>query len=650
MERMLKISLILAVLFAGCLLTAGVRAETICVGSSGYPYDSIQAAIDDADDGDIVLVHDGTYVENINFSGKAITVKSVNGADNTIIDGNGTDSVVTFDSGETHESVIDGFTITNGHSSTGMGGGIYCNSSYPTISNCTITENFADLGGGIDCENSNPATMTINNCIISKNTALICGGIHCKISIANITNCTISENTGTWVSGGVGLDWGSTAVITNCVITGNTGGNGGGIYGYTSSLTMTNSTITGNTATNGGGIYGDTNLSATITNCIITGNTATNDGGGIYANNPSTTITNCTISRNTANNQGGGVLLNSTPSFTVKNTILWGNESTVLWVDSSEIYFVGNCFCSTTYCDINSIWGEDYSSGNIRLDPQFVDPENGDFRLQMTSPCIDAGDNSVLTSISTDFEGDDRPVNGGKSSTVDIGADEFSWLVSPANGAVCKTCTLIKKNQPVFQWLSDGDFKSFTIVFSTSPTDFSTKGVSIAKGKIKLNQSSYIPSIATWKKLLPASNNKGDIREVYWKVIGTRTGNSTWESGVRHFRVDDPYAVVIQSPDNDTSLSSQTAPTFTFDTNCNTKFTLEFSALEGFSNPKLIKKFKYSSKDPNTETTKVVTLSLSRWKNIVKLVGIGSKGYFRVTAKDGLSRETISETISFTIQ
>src|SRR5262245_35991326 len=90
-------------------------ANTLDVPAS-YP------AIHAAADGDIVLAAPGTYVERINFKGKAILVTSSGGANVTTIDGNLNGPVVTFATGETSASVLSGFTITHGMYS----GGISC--------------------------------------------------------------------------------------------------------------------------------------------------------------------------------------------------------------------------------------------------------------------------------------------------------------------------------------------------------------------------------------------------------------------------------------------------------------------------------------------------------------------------------------------
>lgn len=77
-------------------------------------YGTIADAITAAANGDLILVDDGVYNENINFNGKDITLRSVNGAAVTTISGNGSNApVVTLNSGESSAAVLDGFTIDN---------------------------------------------------------------------------------------------------------------------------------------------------------------------------------------------------------------------------------------------------------------------------------------------------------------------------------------------------------------------------------------------------------------------------------------------------------------------------------------------------------------------------------------------------------
>ncbi|MDI6781162.1 MAG: choice-of-anchor Q domain-containing protein [bacterium] len=179
MSNLKKVLRVLSAVFGMAVLPvlAGVDAQSATINVSA-DYLTIQGAINAASNGDTVLVDSGTYKENITFSGKAITVKSVNGTTSTIIDGNSLDSVVTFSVAETKDAVLEGFTITNGRAS---GGGIYCYKSSPTINNCTISNNTAASGGGgIYCTSS---SLKITNCTITNNTAnSYGGGIYCNSS------------------------------------------------------------------------------------------------------------------------------------------------------------------------------------------------------------------------------------------------------------------------------------------------------------------------------------------------------------------------------------------------------------------------------------------------------------------------------------
>jgi len=165
-----------------------------------HSYSTIQEAIANADDGDTILVAPNIYSENIDFHGKAVTVRSIDPYDpsiveTTIIDGSlhtPRGSTVTFQSGEGPQSILEGFTIMNG--SDENGGGIYCVSSSPIITRNRIMDNSVDgHGGGIYCSSAYP--IIVNN-IICNNSAGLSegGGIYCVQSNPEIINNLILEN------------------------------------------------------------------------------------------------------------------------------------------------------------------------------------------------------------------------------------------------------------------------------------------------------------------------------------------------------------------------------------------------------------------------------------------------------------------------
>ncbi|MCK4694127.1 MAG: DUF1565 domain-containing protein, partial [Candidatus Cloacimonetes bacterium] len=170
-------------------------------GSLEYPFATIQHGISVAENGDTVMVHQGTYPENINYSGKNITVASLflttqdtTYISQTIVDGDSSGSVVTFENGEDSTAILTGFTITNGQGGgsypNNTGGGITCvNSSTPSLLNVTITGNSAtDKGGGIYCYNSDPSLIDV---MITGNTAAFFGGgIYCEQSSPSLENVT----------------------------------------------------------------------------------------------------------------------------------------------------------------------------------------------------------------------------------------------------------------------------------------------------------------------------------------------------------------------------------------------------------------------------------------------------------------------------
>jgi len=366
----------LIIILGSLALVPVCEARIITVDDDGpADFDNIQAA-------DTVIVADGTYQgpgnRNIDFLGKAITVRSENGPDTCIIDCQSLGRGFSFRSGEGADSVLAGLTITNGNGpwdlifdqdTTKVGGGVYVWASSPTIDDCIITSNLAGSGGGICC--SQASAPTITGCRIVGNRAQG-GGIYCADSSPTIINCQITNNTAPIVPGFPG-PW-STA--------------GGGIYSSLSSPLVINCNISENTATaEGGGIKcytgGDPTKSPILRNCIISGNNAASYGDGLFR--CKSEISNCIIAYN------GGYGLDECGS-QITNCIVWGN--------GKDLY--------KSYPTYSCIEDGDPGEGNIQADPCFAHPDNGDYHLKsqagrwdpnagtwviddVTSPCIDAG-------------------------------------------------------------------------------------------------------------------------------------------------------------------------------------------------------------------------------------------------------------------
>jgi len=204
--------------------------------NKGTYYNTIQAALDDADNDNTIEVSNGTYDESITFPFiKKIILRSINGASLTNIRGNDDSSTVTTDSSR-EGTTLEGFTIT--HKSGDKGRGIYTNGNL-TIKNCTISNNFNnDDGAGIY---NYKGTVTITESTISGNSADSGGGIFNQSASITITGSTISGNTSDWVGGGICDSIGPCSItITGSIISGNSAyyGNGGIYFSYWTSGTL----------------------------------------------------------------------------------------------------------------------------------------------------------------------------------------------------------------------------------------------------------------------------------------------------------------------------------------------------------------------------------------------------------------------------
>ena len=198
--------------------------------TTGLSYLGIQVAINAAVSDCVIEVKPSTYYESIDFGGKPIVLRSTGGPEVTTINGTGSLHVVTFVNGESTTSILDGFTITGGNAigagyPDGMGGGILCGMTQPTIRNCIITGNIAHEGGGIYFWMMRPV---LANCLIYHNLAGNGGGALCNYSQPSISNCTFYSNSAsTGPAGGIGSfasDTSNTPIISNCILWGDSPG------------------------------------------------------------------------------------------------------------------------------------------------------------------------------------------------------------------------------------------------------------------------------------------------------------------------------------------------------------------------------------------------------------------------------------------
>jgi parallel beta-helix repeat protein len=391
--------------------------------SSAPPYASwataatnIQHAVDAAEAGATVLVSNGVYgtggwlvygsMTNRLAVTKPLIVRSANGAGVTIIQGHQVPGTTNGDSAIrcvylADGAVLEGFTLTNGatHAAGDLyqersGGGVWCASLSAVVSNCILTGNSAQNGGGGACYGS------VANCILTGNSASSYGG---AVYSATLNHCTLATNSASQQGGGS-----YSGTLENCTLMGNRAPSGGGTY----SSTLANCTLTGNLASSGGGAY-----SATLNNCILTGNSASSQGGGTY----SSTLANCALAFNSALN-GGGTYADS-----LTNCTIIGNSAAssgggahsstlnncIIYFNSAPIDPVGTNYSGGTLNHCCAAPLPDSGVGNLAADPQLAGP----WHLSAGSPCRGAGTAGFAAGLDLDGEPWTNPPS--------IGCDEF---------------------------------------------------------------------------------------------------------------------------------------------------------------------------------------------------------------------------------
>jgi hypothetical protein len=333
--------------------------QTRTVSKSGDAnFSSIQECINASASLDTCVVYPGIYRERIRFLGSAITVRSSEGAERTIIDGRETGPVVTFSRGEDDDTLLKGFTITNGYAfSSGEGtiehgGGIQMISAGPTIEDCILLDNHADGdGGGIYCF-STGSSPDFLNVVFQGNTADRQGGGLCVVSgRPKITNCLFIENQAS-MGGAMSARYSVGTLLRNCTFHGNVGSDqAGALYLLNAASDWTNSICFFNSSPLGHSVVMDLDLQQVGTTSLALSHVDLEGGVGDIVRTQS------------CNAQPGSCELQS-------NEILNENPRFVpLWLDEPEEDPEQAFYLSQTH--------------------------TGRIDQTVTSPCVDAGDRSV---------------------------------------------------------------------------------------------------------------------------------------------------------------------------------------------------------------------------------------------------------------
>ncbi|GMU23075.1 MAG: hypothetical protein AMXMBFR13_31580 [Phycisphaerae bacterium] len=245
---------------------------------------------------------------------------------------------------------------------------------------------------------------------------------------------------------------------------------GAGAFIVSASPHFANCTFRDNTGLYGAAAAKEGTGSPTFTNCVFRNNTATNFyGAAVFATDGGTTaLRHCTISLNSNASQGAVYVQAS--SAQLSSCIVWGNTP-------QAISSVSN---STTTVQYSCIQGGFAGTGNINVDPKFVDPGTGNLHIQPYSNCVEAG-NPLLPTDAGDMDGDadmvevipfDREGNPRLIGTVpDMGAYEVLAPNPPPASPTGLSASLVTGTQVALNWIDspEPDLNGYNVYRGTSP-------------------------------------------------------------------------------------------------------------------------------------------------------------------------------------
>ncbi|MBN1888665.1 MAG: DUF11 domain-containing protein [Thermoflexales bacterium] len=438
-------------LLAGQLTAANAApADELHVCSSDCPYSSVQAAVDAANEGDVIKVAAGAYTSvsardgltQVVYLDKAVTIQGGYTTTNwttpdpetniTTLDAQGQGRVlyISVDGIPT----IAGLHITGGNASNQgrgeVGGGIYAEiemqiAPETIIANNTIYSNTAYDGGGVYLDQGAGFALR-GNTIVSNTAERAGGGMAARNIVITLIDNVFAANRAS-LGGGLDVEYGADAVLQGNTFRANSAGSaGGGVYVFDSTAKFDTNAVVSNTAQRGGGlaIFGRGNWrDSAWVNTLVADNQASIEGTGIYISGAPLHLWHTTLASNSGGDGSGVTIGNWNPWSTsgsstvdMRNTIVASQGTGLRITDGSAVAIDSILWHSTPI----TVSGTLVSVQNqITGDPDFLDAGGGDYHLGAASAARDAG---IVTGTPKDMDGQVRPMGFG----YDLGADEYS--------------------------------------------------------------------------------------------------------------------------------------------------------------------------------------------------------------------------------
>ena len=339
----------MGIMVLGLLLADGAGAATLTVNAiGGADYTKIQDAINNASDGDTILVYSGTYYEQVNVNKQLILQGIDTGSGKPVVNADGIGSAITLSAGNNR---VEGFTAINGSDA-----GIYIISNNNSVRNNTANSN---KNNGIYLYHSNDNSLSGNNA--SNNNFY---GIFLDTSLRNTLTGNIATSNVEGINLGGNLPGGNS--FDNMLVGNKVSNNNLGIHLVHHA--QNNSLIGNNASNNAIGIDLENQCQE---NSIIYNNVSNNiDGISID------TSWNNTLSGNFVTENNNGIILYSDDGGSngnhiynnyFKNTNNAIDENTGREVPSGVFY--GNNTWNTTKITVTNIIGGSYLGGNFWANP-----------------------------------------------------------------------------------------------------------------------------------------------------------------------------------------------------------------------------------------------------------------------------------------